>query len=434
MKNILKLCLLLIAVGWTSVGFGQSSYSGKKITYINPSNIVSADAFNTYGSELITGGSLNRSIEMHFSDTIFNNSNLFTDLKLLINVANLSESQVLIDYSTAFIDLQYYVNEIYRGTGQQSRAVHGLYLGYPLVSGNQNNVNLYNFQDLRTDILSRKCMDLIIEPLSSNDLTNTYNSFSLKVTSNTNENNISSSTTQPIDCINGSFSPPKIIGKSPQMLNDGYSYFWEMSTNQTNWIYINFSNTPDYQPNPINQLTYYRRSISNGYGVISRSNIISFSVKNYNNIENVTNQITANTNLKAYQQINMSKNISNNVNVKLRAGNEINFNVGFDFTPNNSGELLAVIGQPCESNYNWRIDNSIKNNFDNDPSSLHPYPNPISEGILNFGNVAESYTLYNSQGVLISQGQNTDGVNVDNLETGIYLVKVDGVMSKISVE
>lgn len=75
-----------------------------------------------------------------------------------------------------------------------------------------------------------------------------------------------------------------------------------------------------------------------------------------------------------------------------------------------------------------------KGNLENEETTLHPFPNPISEGILNFGKVAESYTLYNSQGVLVSQGQNTDGVNVDNLESGIYLIKVDGVTSKISVE
>lgn len=126
--------------------------------------------------------------------------------------------------------------------------------------------------------------------------------------------------------------------------------------------------------------------------------------------------------------------ISSNSNVSIHSGESIIFYPGFS---SEYGAIInvSIIDKPYgfASNISLRKDNSLSLKNES-PSTLQPYPNPISEGILNFGKVAESYILYNSQGVLISQGQNVDGVNVDNLENGIYLIIVDGLTSKISIE
>lgn len=51
------------------------------------------------------------------------------------------------------------------------------------------------------------------------------------------------------------------------------------------------------------------------------------------------------------------------------------------------------------------------------------FPNPVSEGVINFSEELELVELYNTQGNLVKTGVNTNELNVDGLSAGIYVVQ-----------
>ncbi len=62
------------------------------------------------------------------------------------------------------------------------------------------------------------------------------------------------------------------------------------------------------------------------------------------------------------------------------------------------------------------------------------YPNPVSNGVLNFGHEVISYGVFDISGKLISHGFNTDHANVSGLPKGMYLIKLEGRMQKFIIQ
>jgi len=62
------------------------------------------------------------------------------------------------------------------------------------------------------------------------------------------------------------------------------------------------------------------------------------------------------------------------------------------------------------------------------------YPNPITNGDLNFGREVLSYGIFNINGELIGHGFNTDHAAINGMAPGIYFIKMEGKVQKFIVQ
>ncbi len=62
------------------------------------------------------------------------------------------------------------------------------------------------------------------------------------------------------------------------------------------------------------------------------------------------------------------------------------------------------------------------------------YPNPISNGNLNFGRTVEVFGIFDMTGKLVGNGFETDHFNVQNLTSGMYFIKMEGQIQKFIVQ
>jgi hypothetical protein len=62
------------------------------------------------------------------------------------------------------------------------------------------------------------------------------------------------------------------------------------------------------------------------------------------------------------------------------------------------------------------------------------FPNPISNGDLNFGREVLSYGIFDASARLVTHGFNTDHVNINGLPKGLYFIKLEGRMQKFIVQ
>jgi hypothetical protein len=62
------------------------------------------------------------------------------------------------------------------------------------------------------------------------------------------------------------------------------------------------------------------------------------------------------------------------------------------------------------------------------------FPNPISNGNLNFGKQVEIFGIFDLTGKLVGSGFDTDHFNVQNLTSGMYFIKFEGQIQKFIVE
>lgn len=93
-----------------------------------------------------------------------------------------------------------------------------------------------------------------------------------------------------------------------------------------------------------------------------------------------------------------------------------NYNGFSDRTFNNTGIIEDVnsVSQNCANLLS--IDNSDFNN-------LKVYPNPTS-GLLNFNKQIDNIKVYNLLGKIVISSSNTNYINLENLEDGLYLIKI----------
>ena len=62
------------------------------------------------------------------------------------------------------------------------------------------------------------------------------------------------------------------------------------------------------------------------------------------------------------------------------------------------------------------------------------YPNPITNGTLNFGREVVSFGIFDMTGKLILHGFDTHQVNINSLSKGLYFIKLDGQVQKFIVQ
>jgi len=53
---------------------------------------------------------------------------------------------------------------------------------------------------------------------------------------------------------------------------------------------------------------------------------------------------------------------------------------------------------------------------------------------LNFGREVISYGVFDASGKLIGHGFNTDHANISGMPSGLYFIKMDGVMQKFIIQ
>lgn len=61
------------------------------------------------------------------------------------------------------------------------------------------------------------------------------------------------------------------------------------------------------------------------------------------------------------------------------------------------------------------------------------YPNPVVGGKINFGKHVSSFGLFSTQGELIQAGFDKEFTTVENIPSGIYLLKIDGQVQKVII-
>ncbi len=62
------------------------------------------------------------------------------------------------------------------------------------------------------------------------------------------------------------------------------------------------------------------------------------------------------------------------------------------------------------------------------------YPNPISNGTLNFGRQVAAYGIFDINGKLIAHGFDTDHAPIQSMAAGMYFIKLDGKVQKLIVQ
>ena len=62
------------------------------------------------------------------------------------------------------------------------------------------------------------------------------------------------------------------------------------------------------------------------------------------------------------------------------------------------------------------------------------YPNPITNGQVNFGREVLSYGIFDIKGQLIQHGFDTDHATINSLAKGMYFIKLDGQVQKLIVQ
>jgi hypothetical protein len=62
------------------------------------------------------------------------------------------------------------------------------------------------------------------------------------------------------------------------------------------------------------------------------------------------------------------------------------------------------------------------------------FPNPISNGVLNFGRQVAAYGIFDISGKLVGHGFDTDHATIQGMAAGIYFIKLDGKVQKLIVQ
>jgi hypothetical protein len=62
------------------------------------------------------------------------------------------------------------------------------------------------------------------------------------------------------------------------------------------------------------------------------------------------------------------------------------------------------------------------------------FPNPISNGVLNFGREVAVYGIFDISGKLVGHGFDTDHATIQGMASGIYFIKLDGKVQKLIVQ
>ena len=102
-------------------------------------------------------------------------------------------------------------------------------------------------------------------------------------------------------------------------------------------------------------------------------------------------------------------------------------------------DFKPIVASPALDGANFKdnpvLVNLISASNEIEQAILSPvYPNPISNGDLNFGREVISYGVFDASGKLIGHGFNTDHANISGMPSGLYFIKMDGVMQKFIIQ
>jgi hypothetical protein len=129
--------------------------------------------------------------------------------------------------------------------------------------------------------------------------------------------------------------------------------------------------------------------------------------------------------------------LANNINpVTYTAGTLLVNPVAASATPN----FAPVANSPALTGANFK-DNPVLANLyitgakELEAAQIAPiYPNPISNGTLNFGREVVSFGIFDITGKLIQYGFDTNQTTIENLSKGTYFIKLDGNVQKLIVQ
>ncbi|HTF81766.1 MAG TPA: T9SS type A sorting domain-containing protein [Cytophagales bacterium] len=128
--------------------------------------------------------------------------------------------------------------------------------------------------------------------------------------------------------------------------------------------------------------------------------------------------------------------VANAAVVNITGGNYITFNPGFNTGLSSSGYVRATI-QPCGASAgiacaSYRTEAEAF--LDHEHTTLTVYPNPISSGFLNFSHKVAHFKLTNTSGTELLTGTHAEGVAIDGLPKGVYLMHLDDKVVKVVIQ
>ncbi len=134
--------------------------------------------------------------------------------------------------------------------------------------------------------------------------------------------------------------------------------------------------------------------------------------------------------------VRQSGNLANNIDpVPFTTGSVLINPIAASTSP----DFKPIGASPANEGANFK-DNPVLVNLISASSEIEEaiispvYPNPISKGDLNFGREVVSYGLFDTSGKLVGHGFNTDHANISGLPSGLYFIKLEGVMQKFIIQ
>ena len=130
--------------------------------------------------------------------------------------------------------------------------------------------------------------------------------------------------------------------------------------------------------------------------------------------------------------------LKNNINPVAHVSGTLLVNPSaYTTTPN----FRPVAGSPALNGANFTDNPVLANLFllngsnDLKDEKIIPiYPNPATNGQVNFGREVVSYGIFNLNGQLVQHGFDTTQANISNLAKGVYFIKLDGKVQKLIVQ
>ena len=136
--------------------------------------------------------------------------------------------------------------------------------------------------------------------------------------------------------------------------------------------------------------------------------------------------------------VRLSGLLKNNINPVAHVSGTLLVNPSaYTTTPN----FRPVAGSPALNGANFTDNPVLANLFllnganDLKDEKIIPiYPNPATNGQVNFGREVVSYGIFNLNGQLVQHGFDTTQANISNLTKGVYFIKLDGKVQKLIVQ
>ncbi len=228
-----------------------------------------------------------------------------------------------------------------------------------------------------------------------------------------------------------------LIQKSGTVLSGGngtYSYQWQRSVNEgVSWSNIAGATSASYYPGVITSKNLFRRIVYSG-AIQDVSNFVTLELVP-NNLNVSSRTFSEDTLLRANDYVNITGTLN------TTSGAVVHVKSGKSITVTNTSEISNTFVLTIEScAESMRYANEELPEFAWTESlaggdlGIKPFPNPVSNGRLNFGQKVADFALYDNKGSIVREGKDADGILVDHIAKGMYLLKIDNQIVKIFVQ